>query len=1646
MKYKKFYLLTVIFNLCLSNIFSQTDTVRYLDSDFETAGDRQIWSSIPPDENIKWTFQNGGHNLNPPGAYEGNCNALFYWADVNPNIRTLVTGPIDLSTASKPQLTFRHAQYQSVWGQDELRLLFKVGSGGKWDTIASYPDEVDFWDLKTFNIHEIGTKYLVNNFYIGFMGISRAGHGVCIDQVIIEEKDEILKYVYSVNAKNIIHDVIPSGLTDIPVFRADIVIVGNTGQAVLNSISFTSSCPDNSIFETNGFELIATTDSIFKTKFGGASTKIGTATSISGSEITFTGLNHTLHIGLNSIWLIADIRSDATHNSTVKFMMEEESIDINGSDYPATHIVPAGQNTVEESVFADNFETLKGWDLDDDFEIAVPQGFYAYLSSDPPYAYSETKVLGTDLTVDGKYRLNIDSTNAYFAESPVLNCKYFDKVKLNFRKWVAFEGNDLATIDVRLDGSDRWQSIWNSRDYATTPDYGWKQLTIDEEIDNIASRHDTVQFRFSILESNASIAYAGWNIDNFALTGNHLENDLGIERIIDPNDDCINTGFDSVRVVIKNYAEGPTNDTIPLFFSLYGAGSTQKVRDTIFTSLQQDDSIVFTFSTPANFPGPGAYSKFIVMTGASGDEDPTNDSLTKPVYIQQSLDYPSFVNFETGKGYWRKDPKNSTWACKQPDGSIPVIPGSPTSWILSPTGNYIYNDSSYIISSCYDLTGNYRLIYQMKYWNISEAGKDGANVQYSYDDGQTWYLLDTTGYKWNWGWYTNQVAALNAMGWSGTSGGWKTVRQVLPSLLNYEPKVRFRVHWASDSITNYRGIAIDDVKIYTAPDDIGVLSIDSHNDDCQYANPDKVTVSIKNFGLNTLSNGEEITVGMDFNLGEPVIEAFELGEDFYPGDTIQYTFDQTIDIVTPGIYSLEAYTLIEADPWFYTYNNDTASLIFEVYQNPVTNWVDTITTKEPDTVVIRPNVPPVPGYAYLWEDMSTADSLQVPKDDLYYVTITDVGGNGCITVDSILIELLFNDMGIDQLLSPVSGCELGTDEYLTVQIRNYGTDSIDKGEEVIVTYELNSGPPVADTFDLDETLLRGRAMPYTFTKGPTDMSAIGTYNLKLYSDMGGDTIPSNDTIVVDVHVYGYPTVDIGQDTTLEALYYILDPGSGYSAYLWEDGDTNQVHIADTTGIYYVTVWDEHNCDAHDTVAVRLKILDVLPTRFISPVDNCDFDNSTEIEVEIKNNGTDTLIAGQKIYVRYKLNNYPFINDSLSLISDFFPGAIITHQFSETENLGSSGDYKFILIATSLHELRTSNDTLYDTVSVYPEPVVDFGLPDPYAVEAKNVILDAGYGAYYDYEWQDGPGGQTYTVTTSGIFKVTVTDTRTGCYSGDNITIYLTIPDISITDIELTEDICSGIYSNVEIEISNLGNKGFGVSDSIFVKYYLDEDLIAYEYVPRSGIFSFGSTINHSLNSAIDLSETGDKSFVIYSILDGDLIPENDTLTLDLSIKQSPVVNFGDENGYLQVSLPHVLDAGSGQKSYLWQDNSTDHYYTVTNPGIYTVTVTAYNDCQTIKTVRVNIGTYIQNFTGNNLQVNIYPNPTNDILNLEIDATEFNDLKLEILNPQGQVVYNNILYSGSTCKEIINISCYSGGIYYIRISNNELIHISKVIIF
>jgi hypothetical protein len=65
-------------------------------------------------------------------------------------------------------------------------------------------------------------------------------------------------------------------------------------------------------------------------------------------------------------------------------------------------------------------------------------------------------------------------------------------------------------------------------------------------------------------------------------------------------------------------------------------------------------------------------------------------------------------------------------------------------------------------------------------------------------------------------------------------------------------------------------------------------------------------------------------------------------------------------------------------------------------------------------------------------------------------------------------------------------------------------------------------------------------------------------------------------LVDNIRIERFPEFDLGNDTTLTLCSgdsIVLDPGSGFVSYLWQDGSTSQTYVADTTGLYWVQAFN-----------------------------------------------------------------------------------------------------------------------------------------------------------------------------------------------------------------------------------------------------------------------------------------------------------------------------------------------------------------------------------------------------------------------------------------------------------------------------------------
>jgi carboxypeptidase T len=175
---------------------------------------------------------------------------------------------------------------------------------------------------------------------------------------------------------------------------------------------------------------------------------------------------------------------------------------------------------------SDGFETLTGWALTGEWQIAQPLGKGGSAGTggaggkDPLAAASGIKVLGIDLTGQGASFGNYENnlTAGITATSPVYDCSHAHNVQLQFKRWLGVQGNggDHATVEVWDGGA--WQQVWGNP-AANLSDTSWQALSYD--VSTWADGNAGFRVRFK-LTSDASVVYCGWNVDDLVVTNSYV--------------------------------------------------------------------------------------------------------------------------------------------------------------------------------------------------------------------------------------------------------------------------------------------------------------------------------------------------------------------------------------------------------------------------------------------------------------------------------------------------------------------------------------------------------------------------------------------------------------------------------------------------------------------------------------------------------------------------------------------------------------------------------------------------------------------------------------------------------------------------------------------------------------------------------------------------------------------------------------------------------------------------------------------------------------------------------------------------------------------------------------------------------------------
>ncbi len=326
------------------------------------------------------------------------------------------------------------------------------------------------------------------------------------------------------------------------------------------------------------------------------------------------------------------------------------------------------------------------------------------------------------------------------------------------------------------------------------------------------------------------------------------------------------------------------------------------------------------------------------------------------------------------------------------------------------------------------------------------------------------------------------------------------------------------------------------------------------------------------------------------------------------------------------------------------------------------------------------------------------------------------------------------------------------------------------------------------------------------------------------------------------------------------------------------------------------------------------------------------------------------------------SNVGFLNDTMGWT--LMEGCFVAHGGEDFLTIGNFHDNA----STPLDPFCTGIQLSYyylDDVSLVEVPLVgiDFDLGDD-VTSCFEYTIDPGLSGY-QYLWSDGSTQPTLTVTTSGIYVLTVYD---GCEGGSDeieVTI-LNKPPVELNPgpdticsgntyvIDLDPDLgdyewddgsvathyvisSSGIYTvslddgcditSDMIEVFVLEPpEPFSLNDTILctgTEFEINFDPALGEFLWQDGNTSNSYTIQEGGNYALSISNMCGTASADFSV---------DEITV-------PVVNLGAptvilcENDFIDFTLDP--DVGT----YIWQDGSAGPEYSITSPGLYSVTVT-----------------------------------------------------------------------------------------------------------
>ena len=514
----------------------------------------------------------------------------------------------------------------------------------------------------------------------------------------------------------------------------------------------------------------------------------------------------------------ADFSAQGSYQLEVKTQLSGDADNTNDAKATAfSHYAP-----IVNYPYTESFEVSDGFWMSggtsSSWQLGAPSAHTILSASDGTKAW-ETNLNGTPNEDENSY-----------VRSPCFDFSGLTSPQINMDVWWdCSKDNDGARLEYSTDGGNTWATLgsYNEPDNWYNSQYNdgfggepaWSGYDVYGGLNNwVTAKHElaglagqsNVLFRIVFAQdpvSSVTPNLDGFAFDNITIAENNLV-DVGISEIILPvTYGCSFTTSEHVKVRVKNFGNTPQFD-IPIQYRINNPSGSWVLNGYFTDTLAAGATGTYTFSE--NFSNYGEYL-VEVRTALPADGNSSNDTATKTVeHLHSVSSFPWCTDFEQPGSDWIIRGQSPSWAEGVPAGTkIDTAAGGTKVIMTGLNSGYSTNEESYIISPCLDLSAMNFGIISFDLWYETEAGKDGLQLQYSINGGETWVPENIQTNPYNNMNITSLAPSGNSEGWSGSSGGWVRAQAYISPLGTSE--VIYRFVFASDASGTDDGVAIDNI-------------------------------------------------------------------------------------------------------------------------------------------------------------------------------------------------------------------------------------------------------------------------------------------------------------------------------------------------------------------------------------------------------------------------------------------------------------------------------------------------------------------------------------------------------------------------------------------------------------------------------------------------------------------------------------------------------------------------------------------------------------------------------------------------------------------------------------------------------------------